>query len=302
MHRALVLFALGFAGATACGSSSGSGVSQQVCALASACGSQTGFGSSFGKACEQLSEEANLANFGFLGVSPALVAADVSCAEAATDCASFRACQTVPSSAAAACKGASHAICSQGYVVECGSTLDGKTQGENCGGAGLICASDLDNAGCGTAKCDPTKVKPKCNGDQLVTCSPSGALNSEDCSAVGETCLVAAGMATCGGTGAKCDGSTMKSSCDGSKIIGCAGGKLAKVDCTLLDPAATCKVENNEANCVGAGKQCTDDTPETCSKGVIHYCSWGTKTTVDCKAFGLSGCKMVSATAAACTP
>lgn len=60
-----------------------------------------------------------------------------------------------------------------------------------------------------------------------------------------------------------------------------------------LDSNATCRIgTDGEPSCTGAGTQCTDMTPETCADGVITYCSWGTKMTVDCKSFGLSGCTL----------
>jgi hypothetical protein len=102
---------------------------------------------------------------------------------------------------------------------------------------------------------------------------------------------VVGGVAQCVGNGAACDEMTAKNSCDGSTIVGCAGGKQSRLDCTTLSSNATCKLQSNgEAQCVGIGTECTSMTPETCKDGVVTYCSWGTKVTVDCKSYGLSGC------------
>ena len=59
---------------------------------------------------------------------------------------------------------------------------------------------------------------------------------------------------------------------------------------------------------MGAGTECDENTSDTCDGGVITYCMWGVKTTLDCKTYGLSGCTTVSASltpgqvVAECTP
>jgi hypothetical protein len=330
MDRILASVAVIVSGAlsSACSASGAAGVSQQLCALASACGEGT---SAFGQTCEEIQAEASLGTNG-TGTDQALISAELSCVESASDCASFQACLTVPASAAAACKGIG-SVCSGGYVVRCGAELGGLTEGDDCMGAGLVCVEGGDGASCGTASCDSTTTKPTCDGDNLVTCQPiggfmstTGVLSSDSCNgsmssecslgpgggncqtAVGQTCGVVSGVAMCVGTGAACDQTTSKNSCNGTVMTTCTGGALATYDCTTEDPNATCQIgSGGDAQCVGAGTACTDKTPETCANGVITYCSWGTITTVDCTSYGLSGCKMVTTLlggqmSAACTP
>ena len=315
--------------AAACSSSSSSspgGVSQKTCALTSAC-SGVGTSLSFGSLCELL-DVAATGDASRLGSSGALVREESLCAQAANDCAALQACITVPASAAAVCNGATSAKCSNGYAVQCGQpTMDGLTPGRNCAGAGLVCAADSLGAACGTASCDPTTTPPACNGDDLITCSePGGALSSTNCkyamstvcmgsssgssscqTQTAETCGVVNGKAQCVGTGPACDETTFKNSCDGTSIVSCTGGKTARFDCTSQHPNSTCQLQSDgSAACVGTGTECTSTTPETCVNGVITYCMWGVKTTVDCKAYGLSGCTTFGVgsgpTGAACTP
>ncbi len=332
MHRIFPFLALVLAGgatAAACSSSGGSGVSQKTCALATAC-ADTGTFLTFGELCQGLDAVANVGP-SLLGTSGKLTSAQLDCVEAASDCATMQACLTVPASAAQVCKGGATSRCSGQYAVQCADPkLGGSTQGEDCGAAGLVCAENMAGAACGTASCDPSTTPPKCDGDNLVTCSePGGALSSQSCklitgsscsgsgsgsftcrTQVAETCGVVNGMAQCVGTGAACDEATFKNACDGTSIVSCTGGKQARFDCTTESPDATCQLQSDgSAECVGTGTQCTETTPETCKDGVITYCMWGTKTTVDCTAYGLSGCKTFTTSVgtamtkgAACTP
>jgi hypothetical protein len=321
MNRSFPLLAFVLGG---CSSSGAAGISQQLCALVSACAEGSTVG--FGQTCETLQEEANLgSSYGSVG---ALFSAELACAESATDCDSLQACLTVPASAAAACgKGSSKSICSEGYLVQCGSVLpSGQTLGDDCRSAGLVCEEDGEGASCGTAPCDESNTKATCNGDDIVTCEVGGALRSEPCSLyvatgctgdgsggttcetrVAETCAVVNGSAVCVGTGDACDETSFHNRCSGTSIVSCTGGKTATFDCTTEDANATCQVTSNgSAQCVGTGSQCDDTTPETCEKGVITYCSWGTRMTVDCTQYGLAGCIVTEdlddVLEASCTP
>jgi hypothetical protein len=332
MNRIIPWIALVLAGSAsvaACSSASspsGGAISPKVCALVSACGSPGAPLFTFGVTCEELDVYATV-DASLLGTSGALTRADLACADAANDCASLQACFTVPAADAAKCAGSTKEQCVNGYAVLCDQPkLGGLTQGNDCGRAGLVCAADAEGASCGTASCDPTTTMASCDGDNLVTCSePGGVLLAANCKAsaassctgsgtsggtcqtqVAETCAVVNGTAMCVGTGAACD-ATVKNTCDGTSIVSCTGGKLARFDCTTEAANTTCKVgSDGSAQCVGAGTECTDTTPEACADGVITYCMWGEKTTVDCKSYGLSGCAIVTTglggKGATCTP
>jgi hypothetical protein len=291
------------------GGGNGSG-SPQLCALLSACEPS---GASFGTLCQEVGTTSTFASS---STEVMIEQSVLSCAQGATDCASLDKCLVAPASVAAVCKGSTMQTCSNGWLVQCGSTLDGKTQGTDCSASGLVCGTSNYGASCGAATCDPSKTKPSCDGDNLVTCNSAGSvLQSTDCThsvvtsctgvgttqtcqtLVGNACAVVSGTAQCVGNGAACDGATVKSSCDGTSILSCTGGKQARFDCSTFSSNATCKILNGLAQCEGAGTECTSTTPESCKDGVITYCSWGTKTTLDCKSFGLSGCATISGTA-----
>jgi hypothetical protein len=271
---------------TSCGG--GGSASPQLCALVSAC--DPNGTTSFGATCDGLGE---LSNFSNSSTEHLTIQAELSCAQGASDCASLFACLDAPASAVAACKGGTNEVCSGGYAVDCNVKLGGKPQGVNCSAVGLVCGANTNGATCGTASCDVTTTKSSCDGDNLVTCNGAGGvLISSNCAETegANTCAVVGGLAMCVGDGAKCDATTTPK-CDGTAIVKCIGGKTARFDCTTYNSNATCKTSAaGYPQCVGAGTECTAMTSETCKDGVITYCSWGTKMTVDCKSFGLSGC------------
>jgi hypothetical protein len=308
------------AAVAACSSPAGARVSPKTCALISACGGVGDF-LMFGALCELLDAE-GVVDPSLLSTREVTTRAKIRCAEAANDCASVQACLAVPASAAAVCNGGMQGRCSGRYAVQCGlAKLGGLTQGDDCGGSGLVCVEDNGGATCGTAACDATATPPHCDGDALVTCS-GGALMSASCkqsastscsgsgstcqTQVAETCGFVNGNVQCVGTGAACDEATTGNSCDGTSIVSCTGGQTARLDCAGVVPGTTCRLQSDgSAACVGTSTECTNTTPETCANGVIGYCMWGVKATVDCKAYGLSGCTTFttgSGTGAACTP
>jgi hypothetical protein len=100
-----------------------------------------------------------------------------------------------------------------------------------------------------------------------------------------------AGLAECVGTGAACDDTTMKTTCDGTTIVSCTGGHIARFDCGQFGIPLTCKPQSDgSVGCTGSGTDCDNTTPETCADGVITFCYLGTKTTANCKSYGFSGC------------
>jgi len=314
--------------ATACGvsaaacSSGGHLLSdpQKTCALVSACGSASGPFGGLGITCEETDAFNNI-DTSQLGSDEQTIVQQLKCVDAASDCAAVQACTTVPAAQASVCAGSTMPRCSGNYLVDCGSSIGGMTQGQDCSAAGLICVQSAGGATCATAACDPATTQPSCDGDKIVRCEPSGGLVSEDCalnstsecsstggchSSFGGTCSLVGDVATCTGTGAACDVDTYKASCDGTTVVTCAGGKVSRVDCTSLDPSTTCvQAGDGTVSCAGAGKECTENTPESCAKGVITYCMWGTKATLDCTSYGLSGCAVSPGSMPAqahCTP
>lgn len=300
--------------AAACSSSSGN--DQALCARLSACvGAVAG---KMGTLCETVSLFADI-DTSLLGSEDRIELATFDCVKNASDCTEAQACLTPTSDQAMVCKGQNNGFhCSGDVAVECGAGAAGRA--EDCGAAGLHCFETASGASCGTDKCDPATTKDSCDGDFRVRCADGGLqrescrLTQEvDCSIdnmgnstcathVANTCAMVNGEAKCVGDGDACDDATFKPKCDGTTLVTCTGGKTARVDCTGLDSHLTCKDKGSgQVSCEGAGTECDEDTAETCKDGVVTYCLFGTKTTLDCKSFGYSGCTSGSKVAA-CTP
>lgn len=298
--------------AAACGSSTDD---QAICARISAClGAESG---RLGLTCETISAFEDV-DSSLLGSTEKLEAAMLDCVKSTTECAAVKECLK-PSGAdqAAACKGKNGPVCSGDVAVECAN--GSPVLAEDCGAAGLHCFSGASQAVCGTDACDPSSAKDSCDGDFIVHCN-EGALQRENCKLkievtcssdgmgetcsthAGDTCAMVSGEAKCVGSGDACDDSTFAAKCDGTTVITCTGGKTARVDCAALDSHLTCKDHGGgQVECTGAGTECDDKTPETCKDGVISYCFWGKKTTLDCKSYGYSGCTSLDG-GAGCTP
>jgi hypothetical protein len=312
MKRSLALPVLALAatlvGAACSSSNSKSSVSFDpgLCARVSGCfGSLDG---NFGESCELIWGAIQEGAVGGLGTEDQLTFAAVQCVANAADCTAMKACTQATPAQAAACGTSLGEVCSGDALVDCGSK-----EATNCASAGAHCFASGGNASCGTAACDSATAQPSCDGDLLVECS-GAALRSrscafsitEDCSGgttgstcttlVSDTCAVVGGKAQCVGSGAACDATTFKTSCDGTAIVSCTGGKTARFDCAQFGPELTCQANGDgSVNCGGTAKQCTAGTAETCADGVITYCWFGTTTTLDCKQYGLSGCSTTMA-------
>jgi hypothetical protein len=302
--------------ASACSSShSGAppGPDLQACALVASCGGP-GF-LAFGTTCEFLTLLQALPAQDF-GSAAQLEAAALPCLQAAKSCADLKACSEATSAQAAVCGGKTDGSthCVGSVAVQCSSppgALD-------CGAAGLVCGQG-PNPDCGTAPCTGTSTQ--CNGDFLLTCEPfAQVFQSTNCkyetprtcgpgpgctTQVADTCAVVGGKAQCVGTGPACDEATTPTKCDGTSIVSCTAGKLARLDCGSFALPLTCKGSSDGSfACAGTGTECDHTTPETCADGVITFCYLGTKTTANCKSLGFSGCKTTTAspTTAYCTP
>jgi hypothetical protein len=255
----------------------------------------------------------------------------LACVGGSTTCAEVDACVTATPAETAACNGASTWQCSGDVLVKCG--WDTPLVFYDCAQDGSHCFQGAGSAACGTGTCDPTTTAASCQGDAVVDClnigtvaQPSGVLVPTDCqrqhgwtaisgdgdgcsgpgtclALYADTCGVANGVAQCMGTGAACDPYTYASSCSGSVVTACTGGKVATFDCASLGPLACDTQDFTE--CVSAGTECSDYADNTCNDGVITFCLFGTTTTVDCKGYGFSGCTTVPSpgepVAAVCT-
>jgi hypothetical protein len=159
-----------------------------------------------------------------------------------------------------------------------------------------------------------------CSGSVLVDCHeklPDGTPQAFDCGAAGLVCVETAGDAACGT--AKCDPSTTKPSCDGTRAVRCTSpGVLVGGDCSLtfgedcssdgtttkcsVHVADACAMVDGSPSCVGSGAACNADTFEDrCDGSVIVGCSGGKEARFDCNTMraGLT-CKIGSNGAATC--
>jgi hypothetical protein len=293
------------------GCSTGTSFDPRVCALVTGCMGTLGEGVS--PWCETLqSVEANpgtpLRRDNFSHET-------LQCVSGATTCGEVTACLTATPSETAACNGKSTYQCSGDVLVKCGV---GTPLIYDCAQDGQHCFQGTASATCGTGTCDPSTTPSSCQGDVVVRCAnigtatePSGVLVPTECSKqwgwaldvsmadacngpgvctslFANTCGVEGGVAQCMGSGAACDPNTFVASCSGTVVSACTGGKVAHFDCASLGPL-TCQ-GSSFPNCFGAGTECADFGGETCQDGVITYCLWGTKQTMDCKSYGFSGC------------
>jgi hypothetical protein len=313
----------------------------RTCALLSAC--EQGSFPGFGAICEFEALVQGPLNPNVIE-SPETAHAVHQCYARATDCAGIKACLAATPALAAACAGANRfGLCVGNVAVWCapfqagfGPVADADLpvpSAFDCGAVGLVCGQDSINAMCGTATCDATTM-PHCEGDSVVACF-RGALQSEPCNIVGpafctpgpsgrtcseqawDTCAAFGGGVGCVATGAVCDESTFETACDGSSIVTCSHGRIGRFDCTSLGLPLTCRIApDRSAACAANATECDSviapsdlselgvATPETCADGVITFCYFGHKTTVDCRSFGLSGCTATNTAPAkaSCTP
>jgi hypothetical protein len=283
----------------ACSSSSPNIDIQRECALNSACLGNGIF--SYGSGCELLAMvNAEAENIGTPEAK--LVRPTLDCIAQAADCKSRQACSGATAAQAAACGASKGNICDGNVLLECGGST---VNAEDCGSVGLVCGATGGSGSCGTGFCSPMSSTPHCDGDDLVSCADFGGVwqprsckglqasvcTGGKCSAqVAETCGVVNGTPQCVGTGAACDDATFANTCDGTVIVGCAGGRTGRFDCASYGLGLGCIIGKDGAAVCAIGTQCDDTTAETCADGVITYCMFGIKTTVDCKSYGLSGC------------
>lgn len=273
----------------------------RACALSSVCNPED----SFGGICQGL-ELAKLEHPSWASM--------YACVEEAKDCAGLDACfaglKATPEQAAVcntpgairACSGDTLVLCTETdhhdvpYISDCASGGYTCSQGDYVAGE--------TSAVCSVGTCDPATESSSCDGDAIVFCEPWGAKWKATCDH-GKTCgLDAEGDSTCTGAGEACDDITYTTHCEGTKIVSCSSGKVARDDCAKLTDRMTCSSDEHGVFCDGAGSECDSHTPETCADGVIGFCLWGKWTTLDCKAQGMTGCKAyayTSDTYARCT-
>ncbi len=165
---------------------------------------------------------------------------------------------------------ASTASCAPADAVAC----DSSTFARRCSPDGRVisCSSGFEHAG------------PKC-ADYGLTC------NGEQCAGTEGACQAVSGSATQIVFEAK--------SCDGTRLVACAGGGLTRLDCGLLVNGATCQPGTDgglgpQAYC-GLANQCVPGTAPTlgCSGDSVTMCNGGRIDTIDCKTMGFSSCMAV---------
>jgi len=186
-----------------------------------------------------------------------LEASVIGCLKKASDCNAMKACLKATKDQAAVCGQDKADRCSGNILVECDGTPE--PDAFDCAAAGLKCIASEGDARCAESDCQ-VPTAPSCDGDVKKTCK-DGALVLEDCrfstllscsvsvGGAGKCILQGGGTCVadpqegplCTGTGADCDPKTFAPKCEGHVLVACAGGKEARLDCSAIDPALTCK-------------------------------------------------------------
>lgn len=283
------------------------GVSLDLCVLASTCSFDNEERVGVGDTCNLLTMLDATAASG-RGTEAKLARVTLSCLKKATNCDDMFSCLKASESEAAVCESADgEDRCSSDVMVECDDYPYTVPDAFDCAAAGLVCGELDGSAQCGSAPCDPDTDAPYCDGDLLVTCDEAGVLVSQDCSfflglsCTLQSCHIRAGGACgtnpqgnldCVGTGDGCDPDTFEPRCDGSVIVSCNRGKQSRLDCKKLHPDLTCGFDaaRDTVTCVPARNECSINGDDTCQQGVITTCLMGEITEVDCTRYGHTGC------------
>lgn len=292
-----------------CDGGSGGGAFK-TCARVSAC--MTDEPTSFGQLCDtvfSINEDGGRDK----STDIKLVDAVIGCVERAKDCDAIEACVKAEPDEAAQCEDGllSDEVCVGDVMVECTGDPDEVPDAFDCASAGLVCGERDGDAECGEALCDPDTDGQRCDGARFEECDDSGVWRAQDCrysisyscsgGGGGFTCQVEAG-GTCGtgadgdlacvGDGPACDDETFTTRCDGQVLVSCRDGKEARLDCRDLAGWLTCGTDAqiDSLSCVPAANECLPDFDESCSAGVITFCSRGKIEQLDCTKMGLSGC------------
>lgn len=164
---------------------------------------------------------------------------------------------------------------------------------DDCASQGLKCVATKDplSTGCGLGACVPADggFGPReCTNGIAAGCDPGGRIIAfEDCGAIdNNSCVVnMQGAASCVGKGNAC----VKSSCNGSIMNSCRGGKEAQFDCKKQN--LTC-VDRGNGNVMCANGMACDPVTfvETCNGSVLSFCDLGQVKTVDCVQGGWKRC------------
>lgn len=245
---------------------------------------------------------------------PARLALDaMDCKLAAADCDGVRACTPPLGDFADACADVfASDLCVGDTWLLC-DELGAPLAAMDCAAAGLACHRDIWS-GCGGETCTFGTTEATCDGDTLVECDAAGNLTRVDCrtqynyvivhgmdgdevySIAGETCGYdeMRGSMGCIGTGETCD--FFSQACDGAVLETCAGGKLARRDCAVLEPPgqACGYIQSGPftgaAACGLVAPACDLLGDETCAGGVLGFCDWDTPASLDCADHGYTGC------------
>ncbi len=212
------------------------------------------------------------------------------------------------------CDGDIATFCSPAYTY----SVDCTTLGANCNdehasaypAMGPCTIADADTYGVPCTGDEPASPPVEgsngyfsCDGDVLTYCD-DGTRYAVNCSAQGNVCTdLGDGSAYCSDRPEPCSPASSYS-CDGSSIDACdAQGYSETYDC---GPAGlACEEVGSSVACVAEGcstagscfEQCVNDT-------TIQFCQGGSPVTLDCVAFGFTGCEELengSITIARCT-
>jgi hypothetical protein len=227
--------------------------------------------------------------------------------EAPLDCAAVRACMG---------NGAEPEPCTpletpdrcDGSVLRQCSRASGLTFSFDCAHVGMGCYLDEEGtAHCGLGGCSVDDFLAGCFADTLVLCE-KGVIVPAQCTAAGLVCVEPEGEpGRCAGDGEPCDEAEVERACDGDRLSGCLGGRLAGIRCGDVIDGWTCGPSEGTLGCVVPGDECWaypllgSSIDESCDGDSVVTCLDGFITRLACSDFGLGSCTDLG-TAARCTP
>jgi hypothetical protein len=222
-----------------------------------------------------------------------IAAADLDCT-AALDCVSMPATCDQPTWS-----------CDGDTLTFCDAFSGPRAVTRDCAAEGLHCVMlGGEQAFCGLGSCDwkPMMTPPPvCVGSVVTLCEPQTSWDDKslgglvvattDCADHDATCV----NGGCVGNGAACTDSPDTIGCDGTDVLNCLGGHVARIHCaagshcgTWTGPGFTYVCVTDQTNQpVGCGE---DPNFQQCQGDSLEYCDDHGNERLDCKSLGYAGC------------
>jgi hypothetical protein len=191
--------------------------------------------------------------------------------------------------------------CTGTLYQECSQSLRIKVE---CAVLGLQCGPKLYCSAPGTQVCNPATYQDTCDNGVPVGCEDELVVRGPRCSDYGAACEAG----RCKGTGGACTGTTIGETsavvlegqrCEGGKLVACANGGLATIDCATVGKGFSCfDSPDGGANATAYCGTATECSPKsawtkvaaTCEGTSVVFCNGGKVQKLDCTTLGFTGC------------